>query len=252
MNREARLEVINRELKSKKVISIKELAEIMNVSEMTIRRDVAELEKNKIVDVFFGGISLSENGPYYQIEKEAVRMLEEKKRIAKKAVSLIEDLDVILIDTGSTTGLMVDYLSDKMDNIVYCYALNIINGVCSKPNLSVVTCGGYYHKNTSMFESEEGANLLKKAHLNKVFMAARGITKEKGITTAEPYEINIKRAALSVSDDRILLADSTKFGKAWYEKYADLSDFNIIITDDKLDDTYRKIIEDMGITLHIE
>lgn len=251
MNKAGRLEEINKELRNKKVMSIKELAGILDVSEMTVRRDVAELEKNNVVDVFFGGVSLSETGPqYYQIEKEVGRMMDEKKRIARKAVSLIEPLDVILIDTGSTTGLMIDYLPDNMNHIVYCYALNIINGVCSRPNLSVVTCGGYFHRNTYMFESEEGADLLRKAQLNKIFMAARGISKEKGITTAEPYEIEMKKAALSASEDKILLADSTKFGKAWYAKYADLSEFNIIITDDKLDDMYRKIIEDMGITLY--
>lgn len=101
-----------------------------------------------------------------------------------------------------------------------------------------------------MFESEEGANLLRKAQLNKVFMAARGISKEKGITTAEPYEIEMKKAALSASKDKILLADSTKFGKAWYAKYADLNEFNIIITDDNLDGMHRAMIEDMGITLY--
>lgn len=251
MNKAERLEEINKELRNKKVMSIKELASILDVSEMTIRRDVAELEKNNIVDVFYGGVSLSENNTHnYHIEQEAGRLMAEKRRIAQKAVSLIEPLDVILIDNGSTTGLMIDYMPDNMKHIVYCYALNIINGVCSQPNLSVVTCGGYFHRNTYMFESEEGAELLRKARLNKVFMAARGISREKGITTAEPYEIEMKKAALSASVEKILLADSTKFGKAWYAKYADLQDFNIIITDDNLDDIYRKIITDMGITLY--
>jgi len=82
-------------------------------------------------------------------------------------------------------------------------------------------------------------------------MAARGITKEVGITTAEPYEIEMKRAAISASEQKILLVDSTKFGKAWYAKYADLSDIDVVITDADVDIKYRELLESMGIVLHI-
>ncbi len=250
-----RIKKITSELMKKKVMSIRELTNVLDVSEMTIRRDVAELEKQNVIDVFFGGVSLKSkkiNGNYnYQIENEVSKKEEEKRRIAQKAASLIEPNDVILIDTGSTTGMMLDYITDDMNQIVYCYALNIINRACSKSNLKVVACGGYFHSNTSMFESEEGANLIKKTHLNKVFLAARGISKEVGITTAEPYEVDMKKTALEASEQKILLADSSKFGKAWYARYADLKDIDIIISDSGLDSEYRKMIEGQGITLHI-
>jgi DeoR family deoxyribose operon repressor len=100
-----------------------------------------------------------------------------------------------------------------------------------------------------MFESEEGASLIKKTKINKAFMAARGVTDAVGITTAEPYEINVKRAALSVSEQKILLVDSSKFGKAWYAKYADLTEMDIIITDSDIKEEYEKMILDKGIKL---
>jgi DeoR family deoxyribose operon repressor len=214
---------------------------------MMVRRDIADLEKENVVDVFFGGISLKSkesSHPDYEIENEINEMREEKKRIAQKAVSLIEPNDVILVDTGTTTRLMIDYIPNDINLIVYCYALDIIAECCRIPNLKVVACGGYFHSNTRMFESEEGADLIKKTHINKVFMAARGVSKEVGITTAEPYEVNLKKTALSNSEKRILLVDSTKFGKAWYAKYAEIDDFDTIITDSSLEAEHRKVFED--------
>lgn len=245
-----RLSQIKNELNSKKIMTIKELSNSLSVSEMTVRRDIADLEKENAVDVFFGGISLKSGGQSnYQIENEINEMREEKKRIAQKAVSLIEPNDVILIDTGTTTGLMVDYIPGDINLIVYCYALDIITACCRIPNLKVVACGGIFHSNTRMFESEEGASLIHKTHINKVFMSARGISKEMGITTAEPYEVNLKKVAISRSERRILLADSTKFGKAWYAKYAQLDDFDTIITDSGLEVEQKKEIESRNIDI---
>lgn len=242
-------------LKNKNIITVKELAQHFSVSDMTIRRDLYTLEENDSVEIFFGGVSLKNKEPInnggYSIENELEERTEQKERIAKKAVSLIKENDVILIDTGSTTGSMLNYIEDDMFHTVYCYALNIINGVCARPNLRVVACGGYFHNNTRMFESEEGASLIKKTYINKAFLAARGITKEVGITTAEPYEIEMKKAAISSSEQKILLVDSTKFGKAWYAKYADLSEIDVVITDTDVDKKYIELLKKMDIVLYI-
>jgi DeoR family deoxyribose operon repressor len=249
---ERQLSIINA-LMSKSVMTVKELAGNLLVSEMTIRRDLYSLEQSDDVEMFYGGVHLKNpvhSTLRYAIEEELGERTEQKRRIAKKAASLIEPNDVLLIDTGSTTSLIVDYLPNDRNHIVYCYALNIINSVCEK-NLRVVACGGFFHSNTRMFESMQGAAQIQSAHVNKAFMAARGITEEAGITTAEPYEIQVKKASLSVSEQRILLVDSSKFGKVWYAKYADVTDINIIITDDELQDRYKDMIESKGITLYM-
>lgn len=250
-----RKEAILDYLKNKNIITVKELAQHFDVSDMTIRRDLNMLEESDNVEIFFGGVSLKNkesliNGGY-SIENELGERTEQKERIAKKAVSLINKNDVILIDTGSTTGSMLNYIGEDMFHTVYCYALNIINAVCAKPNLRVVACGGYFHNNTRMFESEEGASLIKKTYVNKAFLAARGITEEVGVTTAEPYEIEMKKAAISSSEQKILLVDSTKFGKAWYAKYADLSEIDVVITDSDIEKKYIELLDRLNITLHI-
>lgn len=254
--KEARHEKLLDSLRKNRILTIKQLAKELQVSEMTIRRDVVLLEQEEKVTSFYGGVSLNPDDKQrtasgYAIDTELIQRTEQKRRIAQKAVSLIESHDVILIDTGSTTGFIVDYIPEDRDLTIYCYALNIINSACAKEFLNVVACGGYFHKNTRMFESEEGSSLIKKTKINKAFMAARGVTDTVGITTAEPYEVNIKKAALSVSEQKILLVDSSKFGKAWYAKYADLKDIDIIITDTDIKEEHRRMIEEKGLTLYI-
>ncbi len=258
-----RLRNIIKEIGENGVMSIKQLAEKLNVSEMTIRRDISRLEKEKQVSVFYGGVTLYQNKDkslsdnngverdFYSFEKEISRQTVEKIRIAKRAAALIEPSDVLLIDIGSTCSLLLDYISEETEHIVYTYSANVFSKCIRKKNLRTVVCGGYYHNNTGMFESPEGVLQLKKAYFNKAFFGAMGVTENIGITTVHTYEILMRRTALSSSQQKILLVDSTKLGKAWYAKYADLSEMDIVITDDKASPEHVKMLEGAGVQLII-
>lgn len=251
-----RLNTIQDMLQKQNVVTIREFAKSLGTSEMTVRRDLQILKDQGAVSIFYGGVSLrpASSAPRpsgYDIEQELGEKAPQKKRIARKAASLIMPNDVLLIDTGSTTSSIIDYILNESRNIVYCYALNIIQGACAMPNLSVVACGGFFHRNTRMFESEEGASLIRKTKINKAFMATRGVTAEVGVTTAESYETEMKKAAMAVSEQKILLADSSKMGKAWYARYAQLKDFDIVITDSDVDNRHADMIRELGIELYI-
>lgn len=252
-----RTEIICQLLDDTPLMTVKQLADALNVSEMTVRRDIAVLKERQLINVFFGGISLNkessvskQTGSKYVYENEIRTLREEKMRIARKAASLIQPNDVIFIDTGSTVGSIIDAIPNDKSIIIYSYALSIINSASSRDNLQVVCAGGYFHKNTRMFESEDGANLIRKATINKAFMATRGLS-ENGITTAENYEVPMKKAAINASLQTILLVDSSKIGKSWYAKYADLDDIDIIITDTGIPENYIKLFESHQIKVYI-
>jgi DeoR family deoxyribose operon repressor len=255
-----RLKSIVKEIGANGVMSIKQLADILNVSEMTIRRDISRLEKENQVSVFYGGVTLCHNRDKalpeaagngsekdYSFERALSRQTNEKMRIAKKAASLLEPSDVLMIDTGSTCSMIVDYIGDESDHIVYTYSINVFNKCIQKDNLRTVLCGGYYHDNIGMFESAEGAAQLKKAYFNKAFFACMGVTDNVGITAVHSCEVLMRRSALGSSRQKILLADSTKLGKAWYAKYADLTEMDIVITDDKITSEHLKMLENSGV-----
>jgi DeoR family deoxyribose operon repressor len=238
-------------------VSIKELSKRLEVSEMTVRRDLRELSKENIVTLIPGGAVLKRNSPIdtdeekYLIQAAESLMLEEKIKISRKAASLIETNDVIVIDTGSTTENLSKFIPENMPLTVICYALNILFNVYENKNWKLIFPGGYFHGDTLMLESPEGIEMIKRIRANKAFISAAGVSEKLGVTCATAYEKETKRAVIESSDKKILLVDSTKFGKIKISHFADLTDFDIIITDTGISKEFVNIIKNIGIKLYI-
>ncbi len=242
--------------------TVRELSVALGVSEMTVRRDLARLASENYVKLFHGGVKynrasvatqpLEEEGDKaYLLSNEENMMVTEKQRIARAAASLVQPNDVILLDTGSTTELVGEYIPTDIPLTVICYTFNIMLRVYRRNSMKVILGGGYFHPNNMMFESSENVELIKRSRVNKAFLSARGVSERLGITTAEETEINLKRAALQVSQERILLVDSSKFGKVYSAYYAELKDFTTVITDVGVSMEYQKLVTDLGLKLLI-
>lgn len=255
MDKNQRIKEIINMLRVKNVLNIKELTNKLNVSEMTIRRDLNLLSKDNIVELIPGGAILKTSidpekfGEKYLITHEETRRIREKMRIGQKAASLIEPNDTIIIDVGSTTEYLAKFIKDEIPVTILCFALNILVELYRKNIPNLVFAGGYFHENTLMFESQEGIELIKRIRADKSFISAAGIHPELGVTCANPYEIETKKAIMGSSKTRILLADSTKFGKTRIAYFADLKDFHVIITDNEIKEEYINEIEKLGIKL---
>jgi DeoR family deoxyribose operon repressor len=257
MNKNQRIKDIINILRNRNVVNIKELTRKLNVSEMTIRRDLGLLSQDNIVELIPGGAILKPtaesdiNGEKYLITNEETRRIREKMRIGQKAVSLIEPNDTILIDVGSTTEYLAKFMREDIPVTILCYALNVLVEIYRKKNCNPIFAGGYYHENTLMFESPEGISLIRRTRVDKAFISAAGVHCDLGVTCANPYELETKKAALSSARTRVLLVDSSKFGKTKIAYFADLKEFDMVITDAEITEEYRGIIEDLGAALQV-
>jgi len=237
--------------------NIKDLSKKLEVSEMTVRRDLRELSKENIVTLVSGGAFLKRNSPIdtdeekYLIQTAESLMLEEKIKISRKAASLVEPNDVIVIDTGSTTENLPKFIPENMPLTVICYTLNILFNVYENKNWKLVFPGGYFHNNTLMFESPEGIGVIKKIRANTSFVAGGGISRKLELTTPTSYEKETKKAIIESSYKKILMVDSSKFGKIKISHFADLTDFDIVITDSGISKEFEEIIKNTGIELYI-
>ena len=237
--------------------NIKDLSKKLEVSEMTIRRDLRELSKENIVTLIPGGAVLKRNSPVdkdeekYLIQTAESLMLEEKIKISRKAASLVEPNDIIVIDTGSTTENLPKFIPENLPLTVICYTLNILFNVYENKNWKLVFPGGYFHNNTLMFESPEGIEVIKRIRANKAFISAAGVSEKLGVTCATSYEKETKQAVIESSDLKILMVDSTKFGKIKISHFADLTDFDVVITDSGISKEREEIIKNIGIKLYI-
>lgn len=255
--RSKRSSEIVRLLKQQNGATIRELAQALGVSEMTIRRDLNILSGRNILKLVHGAAIFNpdhdpENGlePAYHLLDEEDRMRREKVRIGRKAASLVKPGDVIIIDTGTTTDHLARHLPDMKALTVICYNMNILLHVRNKTNCRLILAGGVFHENTQMFQSEEGEALIRRIRATRAFISAAGINESLGVTCANQYEVEAKKAAMGSSQQKILLADSTKFGRVQQAHFADLSDFDMVITDRKISAVFAEQIRSMGITLH--
>ena len=179
----------------------------------------------------------------YFIHDERQSMSGSKEAIGLEACKLIEPNDIVLIDTGSTTECMLKHLNLDFPITVVGYTLNTMVACQNRSNISLICGGGFYHRNTELFDSPEGVALISRLNINKCFMAAAGVTSKGNLSCIEPYEFMYKKAAINSSSTRILLVDSSKFGKMRPCMFSNLSDFDIVITDGDIGGNWIRLFE---------
>lgn len=243
-------------LKENNGASVRELSAALNVSDMTIRRDLELLKhKNLVINnygaFFYNYTNNKEIEDTYALNSAAIENPSQKYLIGRYAAGYISEQDILIIDTGTTTEAFAREIPNEINATILCYNRNILNLLYNKPNISLIFAGGYYHPNTEMFESSEGLSLISHTRANKVFISAAGIHETLGVTCSNNYEIAAKQAIFKSGVEKILLADSSKFSVVKSSYFANLCDFDTIITDSGITDKWIQIIKELGITLHI-
>lgn len=257
-NKSARLEEILKLLKIYNAASVSDLADKFDVSHMTIRRDLQELEEQGYIQLMHGGAVLNPSGSgrgpedekNYSLSTAGSKHTKEKIAIGRFAASLIDAEEVVSIDAGSTTEYIAKAIPADLPLTVICYSFNILAELQKKKNCRIIFAGGYLHQNTMMFESPEGISLIRRTRASKAFISAGGISRDLGVTCPNQYEMETKKAIIESSISSILVADSSKIGKVHSTYFADLSDFDTFITDGGISGEYEALTQQLGITLH--
>lgn len=236
--------------------SIRDLAASLEVSEMTIRRDLELLSTEGKIRLFHSGAAPANPSPDgqrqgFSLSDARSPGAEEKMRIGRKAASLVEANDVIIVDAGATTEWLTRSLPPDLPLTILCFALNIALEAGRHPAHRVVLAGGALRGETLVCESPEGVGLIRRYRANKAFLSAGGASDTMGVTTIDAAEAELKKAAVASSQTRILLADSRKFGRVTPSWFADLADFDAIVTDPGISLEYVEIVRQLGIALHV-
>jgi DeoR family deoxyribose operon repressor len=236
-----------------KVVSYKELSDLMGVSTMTIRRDLKILASENAVKLIRGGAIYNqpqENSvPYYILQNQEEIHIEEKTIIGAKAATLLKPNDTFMIDSGSTAFCLAQALPKDANYTIICWALNVIQELITKPLCKLIIGGGVYHREVQMFEGPDGVNTLKNSRASKLFLTAGGFHETLGVTCPFSYETEMKRAAIESSLTKILLIDSSKFGRVCQSYLTDISTVDIVITDSKISQYYHDFLKEKGIQL---
>lgn len=233
-----RLNKIEDILEESKNISINSLCETLEVSKNTIRRDIAELEKRGLIKKVYGGIMLNRNESPEPFAAREIKNQAQKKRIAKLASTLVNDGDVIYIDSGTTTMHMIPYLAEKINLTIITASVHVINAAFPYNNLNVISTGGSLYRPSNAFVGASVLSCLKNYNISKTFLASTGFSIEIGATNASPLECEIKQYLTEKSNLKALLVDSSKIGIASLMTFCQLVDLDYFVMEQNPPEEY--------------
>lgn len=231
-----RLERLKNLLIKSNGIGIKELAKILDVTEMTVRRDLKSLLETGDAVIVRGVAvyrpkAVSVEAQVYSIEDQKKVMKEEKERIGKKATELLVVGDVVFLDVGTTVEKLVLSMEDNMQITAMCFAANTLFQLQKKNISQIIMGGGYYHPSSTVFESEAIIPIMNGLRATKAFIAPAAVDMDLGLTCSVPYDKTIKELEIKNSQKVIALITSNKFGKVKSTQFGTWNDVDVVITD---------------------
>jgi len=250
MIKEQRVKKIEEYVLKNQSASLEELMEVFNVSINTIRRDVQRLVESGSFKKVYGGISVKQLNKLETVQERKVRNQTGKTWIGEAAADLIEEGDIIFVDSGTTTIEMFSYLKDK-DLTIVTNNIDFIVLCLPFENLNIISIGGILERKTNSLGGPQNIELLKAYNINKAFMATTGVSLLNGVTNASPLETDLKKTIVQRSKKVYLLADHTKFEKYGLMTFCQLDDIDYLITNKKPDEDYEAFAKEHEIELVI-
>lgn len=223
-------------------LSVSDTVDLLGVSEATVRRLFARLEKKGSAIRIYGGIQIAGDNPFsYSFEKVKAENLNEKRAIGVHASNMVKENSIIYIDSGTTTAQFCRALSKRIKGkeisniIIFTNSienLNILSGECE-----INLIGGKYRPHRKDFYGYIAETTVKKIHFTDCFLGTDGFSKDLHFMTTDFDTAALNEIVLDKSDNKYIIADSSKFSKESFVRFCNLLNPNIsIITDAKINE----------------
>ena len=202
------------------------------VAQETIRRDLGELERRGLVRRTHGGAYPVESAGFETDLAQRVTLhVEAKRRIAAEAVKLLGGAETVFVDEGYTPQVLAALLPTDRPLTVVTASLSTAAAVADSTNMTVLLLGGRVRARTLATVGSWACAMLSGFVIDLAFLGANGISRELGLTTPDPVVADVKAKALAVSRRRVFLGDHSKFGVSSFCRFAEVGDFEAIVTD---------------------
>lgn len=217
-------------------VEVAVLADDLDVTTETIRRDLKVLERHGMLRRVHGGaIPVERLGFEPALAARDAVLTAEKERIAKAALAELPEEGSILLDAGTTTARLGEALPLDRELVVLTNGLPIAMSLSMRPNLTVLLVGGRVRGRTLASVDAWALHALGDSYVDVAFMGTNGVSTARGLTTPDTTEAAAKRAMILAARRSVLLADHTKVGNDCLARFANLDDIDIIITDSGID-----------------
>ncbi|MGE5550572.1 MAG: DeoR/GlpR family DNA-binding transcription regulator [Bacteroidota bacterium] len=211
-------------------VQVTALAQQLEVSEVTVRQDLAYLEERGLLKRTHGGAIPVETGFELPFARTAGANAEEKARIAAAAAALVREGETILIDVGTTTTAVARALIGHRRLTVVTNALNIAALLEEAPGVTVIVTGGSLRAAQHSLVNPLGMEILNHVRADRAFLGASGVEARAGVTNANFPEAEIKRAMMAAAREKIVVVDSSKIGRVATAVIGPVTAFDRLIT----------------------
>nr|WP_209279264.1 DeoR/GlpR family DNA-binding transcription regulator [Staphylococcus hyicus] len=243
VNKYERLDEIARRVHEKGTIRIQDIVDDLNVSDMTVRRDLVELEEQGVLTKIHGGARSNAAFQYKEMShhEKHTKQIEEKQLIAKKAAELIEDGNHIFLGPGTTVEMLANEIQNKRLSVV-TNCLPVFHILCRKrsEHFNVYLIGGTQREITESFVGEMANTLLEKMRFSKIFFSANGI-KANDVMTSSYEEAYTQKLAIAHANEKYLLVDDSKLGKEDFVSFCELTDLTAMVTNPLSDEQTQMV-----------
>jgi DeoR family transcriptional regulator, fructose operon transcriptional repressor len=208
---------------------------LLGVAQETVRRDLRALELQGLVRRSYGVAYPVESGAFETalMSRETINP-EEKVRIAAAAAAELGEAQTIFIDEGFQTQLIAQRLPGNVRLTVVTSSLPIANQLATRPGIQLLVLGGRVRGNTLGVVDHWAADMLKSFNVDLAYVGANGLSLEGGVTTPDPSVAMVKAAAIQVARRRVFVGAHHKFGTTTFVRFAELQDFDRMITGHEL------------------
>jgi DeoR family fructose operon transcriptional repressor len=229
-------------------VDVAALAEQFDVTAETVRRDLTALERQGLLRRVHGGaIPVERLGFEPALATRDAASSGEKDRIAKAALAELPTEGAILLDAGTTTARLADALPVDRELTVVTNSLPIAITLATRPNITIHLLGGRVRGRTMATVDAWAARLLADTFVDVAFMGANGISVERGLTTPDVAEAEVKRAMIAAARRTVVLADHTKVGVDHFARFGAISDVDVLVTDSGIDAELALDLDSAGV-----
>jgi len=247
-----RHQYIIEKLKEHGFVNVNELSEELNVSLVTIRKDLRALEDRKLLHRAHGSASLTE--PLISDrnihEKEKIRV-QEKQRISHAALEYVKPNDSIILASGSTILEFARNVVSINPLTVVTASLNVAQLINVNTDIEIHQLGGVIRKSSNSAVGPFAERMMEGYSCHILFLGVDGIDPDYGLTTTNALEASLNQRMINAAQKVVVLADSSKFGRRGFGKICDLSSIDVIITDNDAPMQIVKKIQALGVVVKL-
>ena len=240
--------LILEQVRKNEKVAVAELVSLLGVSEVTIRRDLQQLEEEGHVVKTYGGAVKTDRVAFeFSFQKKLQRNMPEKERIGRYSAGLVKDGEAIFLDNGTTTLQIAHNLKMRRNIKVVTNSLCVVYALEPAEGIELILLGGIVRRGWNDLYGSITEKTIAELHVDRAFVGAEGISLKAGFTTADLRTARPIEMVIQSAKEVIVVADHAKIGQVAFARFASFEDVDMLVTSQGIEEKDKRKLEQKGL-----